>query len=509
MRAARLRERIELCLTPGFVDAPLGLDQALVLESMERGVERALLDLKHVPGDCLDALGDRPAVSRLGGDGLEDQHVERALNEVRWSHTKMIYNDRMIIYNGTAGVKRKNSSLCRPLARCKIEPMGPRERAVRRLLLVCAAMLLSGDAAAAQKTVIRAGRLLDVTTGNVLRDQFIVIENGRIRSVGPLVATPAGDSIVDLSVYTVLPGLIDAHVHLAIGGAVRQNAAAILAAGFTTVVDLGARTTRLLSLRDSINAGHIPGPRVLAAGIWIGRKDGVCEFGGIGIADGAEGFRERVRVNVQAGADVIKACVSGWPAEAYAQPDRYELPDSVLAALVDESRRLGRKVIAHAISLGGVQAALRAGVHGLAHAAYLDSATAVMMRTRGMFLIPTLASLTADTSPASRVLIESTRLAHRAGVQFVFGTDGGVLPHGENAKEFSALALAGVSSLDAIRSATINAAKAFGLADSLGTLAPGMIADIIAVNGDPLSDVTALQRVRFLMSRGRVVSMRD
>lgn len=375
-----------------------------------------------------------------------------------------------------------------------------------RVALAFATTLLYANTIAAQRTVIRAGRLLDVKTGQVARDQVILIENGRISAVRPGTEPTPADSVIDLSAYTVLPGLIDAHVHLGIGGPIRQNAAAILNAGFTTVVDLGARTTRILLLRDSINAGQIPGPRVLAAGIWIGRKDGVCEFGGIGIAGGAEGFRERVRVNVQAGADVIKACVSGWPAEAYSQPDLFELSGTVLEAIVDESHRLRRKVIAHDISLGGVKAALRTGVDGLAHAAFVDSATAVMMRTRGMFMIPTLASLaTADTSPASRALIESTRLAHRIGVQLVFGTDGGVLPHGENAKEFAALALAGVGALDAIRSATINAATAFGLADSLGTIAPGKIADLIAVEGDPFVDVTSLQRVRFVMSRGRIV----
>ena len=210
-------------------------------------------------------------------------------------------------------------------------------------------------------------------------------------------------------------------------------------------------------------------------------------------------------MNVKAGADVIKACVSGWPAEAYAQPDIYELPDSVLAAIVDEAGRLRRKVIAHDISLGGVRAALRTGVHGLAHAAFLDSETANQMRARGMFLIPTLASLAPDTSAASRSLITSTELAYRTGVQLVFGTDGGVLPHGENAAEFVALARAGVSAVDAIRSATIGASTALGLADSLGTIAPRMIADIVAVDGDPLTDLSALQRVRFVMSRGRVV----
>lgn len=378
---------------------------------------------------------------------------------------------------------------------------------VRRLVgLAISVLVLLTSTAAAQRTVIRAGRLLDVKSGQVSRDRVIIVENGRIAEVrGNDVPLQHSDSIIDLSSLTVLPGLIDAHVHLEIGGPVRQNAAAILNAGFTTVVDLGARTTRILAIRDSINAGHLPGPRVLAAGIWIGRKDGVCEFGGIGIAGGAEGFRERVRVNVQAGADVIKACVSGWPAEAYAQPDTYELPDSVLAAIVDEARRLGRKVFAHDISLGGVRAALRTGVHGLAHAAYLDSETANQMRTRGMFLIPTLASLAADTSAASRALIASTQLAYRAGVSLVFGTDGGVLPHGENATEFAAMARSGVSAIDAIRAATIGAATALGLADSLGTISSRMIADIVAVDGDPLTDPAALQRVRFVMSRGRVV----
>jgi imidazolonepropionase-like amidohydrolase len=303
----------------------------------------------------------------------------------------------------------------------------------------------------------------------------------------------------------VLPGLIDAHVHLTIGGPVQSNALADLHAGFTTVVDLGARTTRLLGLRDSINAGLIPGPRILAAGIWIGRKDGVCEFNGIGIAGGSEGFRARVRENVQAGANVIKACVSGWPAESFSQPDRYELPDSVVAAIVDESRRFGRMVIAHDISLAGVHAALRAGVHGLAHAAYLDSATAALMQTRAMFMIPTLASLTRDdSSVAARALVDATRLAHRAGVRLVFGTDGGVLPHGDNAREFTALVRAGIPALDAIRAATVGAATALGMADSVGVIAPRMIADIIAVDGDPLTDIAALGRVRFVMSRGRI-----
>ena len=360
--------------------------------------------------------------------------------------------------------------------------------------------------AAAQRTLVRAGRLLDPVSGTVTAGQTIVVERGKVTGIRATVAPMRGDSIIDLSRYTVLPGLIDAHVHLGIGGPVGANARADLEAGFTTVVDLGARTTRLLRIRDSINAGQIPGPRVLAAGIWIGKQGGVCEFNGIGIAGGAEPFRERVRENARAGADLIKVCVSGWPAEAFAQPERYELPDSVLAAIVAEAARLKKRVIAHDLSLGGVRAAARAGVAGLAHSAYLDSATAQLLRQRGMFIITTLASLTGtDSSDVSRALAASTARAYSSGVTLVFGTDGGVLPHGRNAEEFGALVRAGVPLIEAIRAATVNAARALGLADSLGTLAPGKSADLIAVEGDPLSDPQALSRIRFVMLRGKPI----
>ena len=358
---------------------------------------------------------------------------------------------------------------------------------------------------AAQVIAIRADRVIDPVTGQVAMGQTILVEGDRIRAVGNNFTVPDGAVVYDLSGLTVIPGLIDAHVHLAIGGTVRDNALADLRAGFTTIVDLGARTHRLLRLRDSINAGHIPGPRVLGAGIWVGRKDGVCEFGGIGIAGGAEGFRRRVRDNIAAGAEVIKVCVTGWPADAFADPDSYELPDSTLRAVVEEAHKGGRRVIAHDISRGGVRAGIAAGIDGLAHAAFLDSATAGALGRDSIFLIPTLAALTGgDTSAVSRGLYESVGLAPRLGVRLVFGTDGGVLPHGQNAQEFVALQRAGVPALEQLRAATINAARALGL-DSLGRIAPGMLADLVAVEGDPLADVGALQRVKFVMSRGRAV----
>jgi imidazolonepropionase-like amidohydrolase len=366
---------------------------------------------------------------------------------------------------------------------------------------------MATSAAAQDSTIIVAGRLLDPVSGRVTTNQRILVVGDRIARVGSSV--PAnGARVIDLSRQTVLPGLIDAHVHLVIGGSVRDNAFADLRAGFTTVVDLGARTTRLLRVRDSINAGRIPGPRVLAAGIWIGKKNGVCEFSGIGIAGGPEAFVARVRVNVDSGADVIKLCVSGWPAASYASPDSVEIDDATIVSVVREAHASKRIVIAHDISLGGVKAALRAGVDGLAHAAYVDSATARQMKERGMFMIPTLASLTAgDTSAVGRGLFASTGIANNAGVTLVFGTDGGVLAHGKNADEFAALLMAGLSPIEAIRAATVNAARALGIADSVGRLGTGMSADIVAVDGDPLADVSALKRVRFVMSRGRVVEL--
>jgi imidazolonepropionase-like amidohydrolase len=377
----------------------------------------------------------------------------------------------------------------------------------RRTLLLAAALGVATPAPIlGQVIAIRAGRVLDPTTGVAELGQTILVQRGRIGAIGPRVAIPAGATVYDLSNATIIPGLIDAHVHLALGGPLRANALADLRAGFTTVVDLGARTHRILRVRDSINAGHIPGPRVLAAGIWVGRKDGVCEFGGIGIAGGAAAFRRRVRENIDAGADVIKLCVTGWPAEAYTKPDLYELPDSTLKAVVDEAHAGKRRVIAHDLSRGGVRAGVAAGIDGLAHAAFLDNATAALLKQRGVFLIPTLASLTgADTSPASRELARAVALARRAGVRLVFGTDGGVLPHGQNAQEFVALYQAGIPLLDLLRSATINAARAFGISDSLGQVATGMAADIVALDGDPLADVAAYQRVKFVMSRGTVV----
>jgi imidazolonepropionase-like amidohydrolase len=385
--------------------------------------------------------------------------------------------------------------------------------AVQRNLLLMLAIAagaagVAGQASRAQSgsLFVRAAHWLDPVSGVLHGPVEVEVSGGRIMKVaapGPAASSP---SMRDLGDVTLLPGLIDAHVHLGIGGRPDANALADLRAGFTTVVDLGARTDAILRLRDRINRGEAEGPRILAAGKWIGKQGGICEFGGIGVAGGADAYRARVRENVEAGADLIKVCVSTWTADAFSQPQAYEIEDAALAATVDESHRSKRIAVAHAISLGGVKAALAAGADGLAHAAYVDRPAAALLRERGVFMIPTLASLAGEGSdPASVALREAVGTAHRAGVRIVFGTDGGVLPHGENAKEFTALAKAGLPALDAIRAATINAAETFGLGAEIGQIKQGYAADLIAVAGNPLTDLDALSRIRFVMRGGRVV----
>ena len=354
---------------------------------------------------------------------------------------------------------------------------------------------------------VRSTRILDVERGRYREPSVLLVSGTRIVGIVPAAQFDArtASRVIDVGDMTIVPGLIDAHVHLAIGGPVRTNTLADLRAGFTTVADQGALTTRLLSLKDSINAGQIEGPRVLAAGVWVGTKGGVCEFTGIGIAGGADAFVERVRQNVGAGANLTKVCLSPWPAASHAAPDTVEIPSDVLRAIVEASHSARRPVTAHAISRGAALAALNAGVDGLVHAAYVDSSLAAAMRAKGMWMSPTIASLTAgDTSVVARALVAAVRTAHSGGLTIVFGTDGGVLPHGQGVQEMEALVAAGLSPLEVVRAATINAARALAIADSVGRLDAGMSADFVAIRGDPLRDIGALRNVGLVVSRGRV-----
>ncbi len=354
---------------------------------------------------------------------------------------------------------------------------------------------------------LRADRLLDVTSGVVRQRIVVLIRDDRIAAVGPAdsVGVPPGAEEIALSKLTVLPGLIDAHVHLALRGPAESAAATELRAGFTTVQDLGAVDTSVFALRRRIAAGAIPGPRIMAAGLWIGVSGGTCDFNGIGVR-GAEAFRARVREQVAYGADVIKLCVTSWVAPAFREPQRYEITDEELSAAIVEAHRFSRKVVVHAISEGGVRTAVRLGADAIAHSAFVDDSTADLMHLRRVFVLPTLHSFEPRRgTPAMDSLFARMALLTRRGIPLAFGTDAGVFPHGENAREFAALVRLGVTPLEAIQAATVNGAELLGWSDRVGRVAPGMLADLIAVDGDLLTDITALERVRFVMQGGRVV----
>lgn len=379
---------------------------------------------------------------------------------------------------------------------------------VRAVSLACAIGWPSRGEAQRVDLAVRVARVLDVQTGKYSGPSVILVSGTRVTGVVPAARFDSTHTarFIDLGDLTIVPGMIDVHTHLGIGGPVRANALADLHAGFTTVADEGARTDRILAYKDSINTGQIDGPRVLAAGIWVGTKGGVCEFSGIGIAGGADAFVERVSRNIAGGANLTKVCLSPWPAASYTNADTVEISRDVLRAIVDASHAAKRPVTAHAISRGAARAAVDGGVDGLVHAAYVDASLAQAMRAKGVWMAPTIASLTAnDTSVVSRSLVAAVRTARDAGVTLVFGTDGGVLPHGSGVDELEALVAAGLTPIEAIRAATLSAANALAIADSVGQVVAGMSADFVAVAGDPVADVGSLRSPRLVVARGRVV----
>lgn len=418
----------------------------------------------------------------------------------------------------------------------------------RSTIGIAAALLALGAAAAPTETYIHAGRLLaDPTTGRVEREQTIVIDDGKI------VAIRAGyqgtGNIVDLRDRFVLPGLIDSHVHLLVENGPERELAAFrktsadllvdgivyagrtLRAGFTTVADLGDDPDAIYALRDGIAAGHIEGPRILAAGV-VGAHGGHADthgyrpdilkvFAHSGLCSGADDCTRATRQAIQRGANVIKTASTGGVLSNTATGLGQQMSEAELAAIVETAHRLGRKVYCHAHGTDGINAALRAGVDSIEHGTYLDAESIRLMKKSGAYLVPTL--LAGDTvrqqaqtaewmPPAVRakargigsIMIAALRRAREGGVRIAFGTDSAVSPHGENAHEFALMAEAGFAPLDAIRAATVWAAAHLGI-DDVGSIAPGKAADIIAVAGDPLADVRALEQVTFVMHAGRVV----
>ena len=347
--------------------------------------------------------------------------------------------------------------------------------------------------------------VLDVERGETIENGVIVVTGDRIAAVGRKGEVAAKGEQIDLGDATLLPGLIDAHVHLMLGGPAEANAKATLKAGFTTVQDLGALNYANIKIRNAIRDGKFPGPRVVSAGPWLGVSKGTCDFNGIGV-QGADAFRARVKEDVAHEADLIKVCASGWLAQAAEKPDGCEISDEELRAAIEEAHSLKRRVAVHAISERAIAASVTHGADLIAHGGFTSKASVAEMAKRRVFQIPTLASLKGSVQPeVYEKLRAHLSAAVRDGLPIAFGTDAGVIRHGENAKEFAELAALGLKPVDAIRTATVEAAKAVGLEGEIGTLKAGALADIVAVEGNPLNDLNALQKVTFVMKAGQTI----
>jgi imidazolonepropionase-like amidohydrolase len=391
---------------------------------------------------------------------------------------------------------------------CRATPSanGWRKARVRLCALFAAALLACpGAQAAAQTYVIRAGHVLDVSSMTLRDDVTLVVENGVITrriSGAPPGALPAGATVVDLTRYTVMAGLVDAHVHLTLGGSPEENARRTVEAGFTTVADLGSSAHQALRLRDRVAAGGIPGPAIIAAGSWLGGRGGVCEFGGATVR-GAEEARARARADLAAGASLLKVCVTGWTGTALAYPDSVELTPAELEAVASEAAGARVPVAAHAIGPAGALLAVRTGVRLLAHTPLVDSAVAGVLARERVCVASTLSTI--PEGPPRDAAVRALLGLRAAGARIVVGTDAGVLAHGTNAAELLALRAIGFGEAEVLRAATVVAADCLGLPAGYGGLADGAEASLIATAGNPLLDLTVLQRPVFVMARGRVV----
>jgi imidazolonepropionase-like amidohydrolase len=400
-----------------------------------------------------------------------------------------------------------------------------------------------------QKIVIHAGHMLDVKIGKMLDNVTIAIEGDKVTGVSSGQNSPAegqaGARVINLPNATLLPGLIDVHTHLtldpnfgyqelgvsipkqALIGA--KNARITLEAGFTTVRNVGASGYTDIALRDAINEGMVPGPRIMASGPALSITGGHCDQNLLpyewhaksdGAADGVEGVQHKVREIIKYGADVIKVCATGGVLSKGDDPRASQYTLEEMKAIVADAHRLGRKVAAHAHGAQGIAWASEAGVDSIEHGSYIDDAAIKVMKERGTYLVPTMyladwmrenavkiglpamyAEKMKSVTAASR---QNLKRAFESGVKVAFGTDAAVYPHGLNAHEFAIYVQQGMTSIQAIQTATVNAADLLGWSDRIGTLEKGKFADIIAVSGDPLKDVTLLQSPVFVMKGGTV-----
>jgi imidazolonepropionase-like amidohydrolase len=425
------------------------------------------------------------------------------------------------------------------------------KRARLALSLLCGAAALRAAEPPAL-VAVKAGRLIDPKSGSVSSGSVILIENGRVKAVGPSIAVPAGAKVFDLSGMTVLPGLMDCHTHLVgdyadnadplsdIKTTAAQrafesipNAKATLDAGFTTVRDVGTyRAFVDVAMRDAIAKGYFPGPRMFVAGAYLtitggggAMSAGLAPDIGLpwdlrfGIADGVEQVRQRVRDIAQYGVDVIKVLATGAFLAHGSNPKSVEYTYDELRAAVEEAAHKGLKVAAHAHSAEGIQLAVKAGVASIEHGTFLDDEGIRLMKEHGTYLVADIydaeyirrgakAGMPEDFAEkmpeADEIQREAFRKAVRAGVKIAFGTDASVYPHGLNARQFAWQVTYGQTPMEAIRSATVSASELIGRGNDAGSLEPGKWADLIAVKGDPLADVHVLENVSFVMKEGKV-----
>jgi imidazolonepropionase-like amidohydrolase len=402
-------------------------------------------------------------------------------------------------------------------------------------------------------TALKAARLFDGKSLGLQTSGVVLVQGPKILAVGTDLPIPAGAKVIELGDATLSPGFIDAHTHLTgestddwkqsfIDGFRRElaeraiestvHARKVVEAGFTTIRDLGSHDLLDVGLRNAIARGLVAGPRMLVSVHGLGARGGHADTTGLrhdllvreegpaeGIAYGPAGFREAVRFQVKYGADVIKFCASGGVLSLADEVDTPQLTPEEMTALVDEAHRLRKKVAAHCHGDRAARDAILAGVDSIEHGSFLSEDTLTLMKTRGTVLVPTLLAgewtggklekfppeIAAKAKAALAARSTMFRAAVRLGVKIGFGTDSAVSPHGINAKEFALLTGLGMPAIAALKSATSVDAELLGIAAKLGTLEPGKLADIIAMPGDPTVDITATERVFYVMKEGKTV----